>query len=155
MPDKTHLHAVSSVELGLEGQNHRHLINEAFNGPNPAAPPGPDLGTDIVEDFDPETLGSPSKEEVKIRKVDKDNRVRKGLAEVTGDCSPRPVKDPEVSCHLRETHDRQAAMVHQDCCPCVPEKRPTHARNVNVGLMGPKGAHEIGAVKIARSLSGT
>ena len=75
MSDKGDVHPGIPVEFFLEGEDDGHPIHGFPDRLDPALPPGPHLGTDIVENLDAVLPGGAGEREVEIRVIDQDDEV--------------------------------------------------------------------------------
>ena len=71
-----HIHPCGFIERDLKREEDDHLLHPPGDQLYPSGPPGPYLGTDIVEDRNSSLMSDFGQSEVEIRKIDQNDEVR-------------------------------------------------------------------------------
>ena len=128
MADEGDVHAGGAIQRFLERKEHEHLADQASDGPDPARPPGPDLGTDEIAHRDAESVGRASEQEVEVRKIDTDQQGRPGRYEVRAQRQERRPQGSPLLPQLGDAHHRRFTGIGQEADAGRPHPVPTHPR---------------------------
>ncbi len=96
-----------SIDLFLERKDDQHAIGNAPHRLDPAGPPRPELGGDVVNDRHAEALHGVREAEVEIGEVDGDEHVGTRLGRVCHELPVHGVRTRQHARNLEQTGDRQ------------------------------------------------
>lgn len=105
VPDEGDGNAPVAEKNLFEREDDSQAVYEAPKLLDPALTPSPDLGTDVIEDRDPKSLGAACQEEIEFRIIDEDQEARSLCAEPANGCAEGPNDGTKVFQNFNEAHD--------------------------------------------------
>jgi hypothetical protein len=147
-------HAVPCIEFGFDGQDYRHPVHESPQCTDSTATPGPYLRTYVVEDFAAELASLSGKQEIEVRKIDKDGKFWSMVGQIAVNSSPGMAKGLQVSRDLCNSDHGHVPVVYQEGSSCFLKMSPAQAADPSPGRLEQESAHQTGSVKIPRSFAG-
>ena len=153
MADERDRHAGVPVELFLEREDDEHPGHGVTDVVDPAAPPGPELRGDVIDDGDSAAMERPRQAEVEVRVVDQHRRVGRvplGLL----DHSPEDrAQVAEVGDDFEQPDDGEVADVREQGSALGLQPVAAQAEHIEAGHALAQMADELGAVEIARGFA--
>ena len=142
-------HARLAVERLLEREDHEHAVDGLPDLLEPAAPPGPDLGRDVVDDRDSAPLQLAREAQIEVGVVDEDGEVGAlgvGAGEQFAEDAPQA---GQVAQHFEEADDREIVDVRNELTTLGLQAVAAEAERVDVFPEGAEVADELGRVEVA------
>jgi len=150
------LDAHTFVELFFKRQDHQHSVDVTAQGPNPISSPGPNLGTDVVNDFEAFTMKGFREPHIEVRPINQDNRGRTSRAGGIEQSSIGAVQLTHCASYFEHAHDPDFASVYQRIDSYCSHLVTSGSEQIEAGV-GKKlleGFCERGAVFVATSFTG-
>src|SRR5450432_250358 len=107
MSDELGVHAVLIIKTLLERQQTQHQIHRFVNRACAALPPGPDLGTHVLDGRDPGGAQVARQPEVEFGCVDADEYVRFGAKKLPSDARAQAQQSRQMTHYLEQAHHRK------------------------------------------------
>ena len=121
-------HAVSPVELLLEGQDAQHPVDVAGDLLEPSPPPRPHRGAHVEDHRDSQRLELARQPEIEVRHVDQQRRRRPPLPGGLDQGAEHPPDAGQPGPHLGEPHHRDLPGVEEPLEPCLRRAAPRPSR---------------------------
>ena len=154
MADISNLHAVAGVEVFFEGEDDEYAVCYAADFFDAFFFPGPDLGGDVVKDFQALFFGPVGDAQVEAGEVYEDEGIgpaaadfRFGEAEVSGDAA-------QVFGDFPKAHEGHLAVVEQQLASCGLHAVASEEEEFGLCIPCFQGLHEPGGVHVARGFAG-
>lgn len=153
MADEFSVHAAGAVELGFEGEDDEHAIDEALHPAQTAALPCPELWADEPKDGDAKALAVHSKAEVHVGEVDEDGEIWRRVLDHGDECAILRVDKSCVADHFSEAHVRDIFGTDDAFEACVGHAGSAEASEAGGRDAVAKFGYDLCAVVIARGFA--
>ena len=154
MTDPLDIDACCLIEGNFKGEEDDHFLHPLGDQLDSLRPPGPHLGTDIVEDRNPFPMGNLGQTEIEIGKVDQDDQIRSFPIERLFH-SPKGLHDrSQFEKDFCNPHDRKGLRVIEEFHPHPFPSPPLRSQRTGPldrcdGWL-PSGGHHGGLLKLLR-----
>ena len=149
MADKLGWNSGIPINRFFERKDEQDVICERLDRVQTARAPRPDLGTDVVDNSNPQPFDAPCEGEIEVRKVDDDEGGRTLATGSSHETSQRPERPRDLRQSLGKSGYRQAPVVGDEPSAGSGELRSPETRDTDIRHQVAKLTRERTGIEIA------